>query len=153
MAEANLSNSFKMMLNEKEVYFQVESQEITIPEEHSQLNNAGVARAGVAGRLYKLRNITAFKERDKLKTNLIAAVTHELKTPICSMKLCLKLLEDMQIGPVNKQQTDLMEHFKSSCNRLLKIILELIDLSKNGNRQYSSESSAVRPYRNSELCD
>jgi NtrC-family two-component system sensor histidine kinase KinB len=130
MVEANMSNSFKMLLNEKEVYFQVESQEITIPDEYSQLNNAGGARAGVAGRVYKLRNITAFKERDKLKTNLIAAVTHELKTPICSMKLCLKLLEDMQIGPVNKKQTEFIEHFKSSCERLLKMILELIDLSK-----------------------
>jgi len=130
MVEANLSNSFKMMLNEKEVYFQVESQEITIPDEHSQLKNAGGATAGIAGRVYKLRNITAVKERDKLKTNLIAAVTHELKTPICSMKLCLELLERMQIGPVNKERTELMEHFKSSCERLLKIIHELIDLSK-----------------------
>ena len=130
MAEANLSNSFKVMLNEKEVYFQVESQEIIIPDEHSPLNNTGGARAGVAGRVYKLRNITAFKERDKAKTNLMAAVIHELKTPICSMKLCLDLLERRQTGSFNKEQTELIEHFKSSCERLLKIILEMIDLSK-----------------------
>lgn len=49
------------------------------------------------GHVIILRNITKYKELDFAKTNFIATVSHEFKTPIASIKMSLQLLENMQL--------------------------------------------------------
>lgn len=49
------------------------------------------------GHVLILRNITEYKELDFAKTNFIATVSHEFKTPISSIKMSLQLLENEQI--------------------------------------------------------
>jgi signal transduction histidine kinase len=80
---------------------------------------------------------TEFKERDDAKTNFIATISHELKTPISSIKMSLQLIEDERVGPMNREQQELVEHIKDDCSRLLKITSELLDLAQveTGNLQ------------------
>jgi PAS domain S-box-containing protein len=77
-----------------------------------------------------LRNITVFKELDFAKTNFIATVSHELKTPIASIKMSLQLLEKEETGSINEDQTQLITSIKEDSERLLKITGELLDLSQ-----------------------
>ncbi|MDB5288482.1 MAG: sensor histidine kinase [Mucilaginibacter sp.] len=123
-------NSFKIALNGKESYFQLERREIVIPNLNP--NPEDVLKYGrkSVGRVYVLRNITEFKERDEAKTNFIATISHELKTPISSIKMSLKLLQNEQIGTVNEQQVELINHINEDSDRLLKITSELLDLSQ-----------------------
>src|SRR5574338_715135 len=44
-----------------------------------------------------IQNVTAYEERDLAKTNLLATISHELKTPISSINLSIKLLEEKEI--------------------------------------------------------
>jgi signal transduction histidine kinase/PAS domain-containing protein len=122
--------SFKIALNGKESYFQLESREIVIPNLDPNPGDVLSIGSKSVGQVYMLRNITEFKERDEAKTNFIATISHELKTPISSIKMSLKLLRDERIGPVNTQQTELLEHIKDDSDRLLKITSELLDLSQ-----------------------
>lgn len=46
-----------------------------------------------AGQLLALRNVSEFKKLDQLKSNFLATVSHELKTPLASIGLSLKLLQ------------------------------------------------------------
>jgi signal transduction histidine kinase len=80
---------------------------------------------------------TEFRERDEAKTNFIATVSHELKTPISSIKMSLKLLEDERVGLMNAEQKEMVEHIKDDCSRLLKITSELLNLAQveTGNLQ------------------
>src|SRR5450631_2986031 len=48
----------------------------------------------VIGQVIVLRNITPFHELNAAKTNFIATVSHELKTPISSIKMSARLLSD-----------------------------------------------------------
>jgi NtrC-family two-component system sensor histidine kinase KinB len=80
--------------------------------------------------VYILKNITEFKERDKAKTNFIATISHELKTPIASIKMSLKLLNDERVGSLNTEQDQLVSHIKDDNDRLLKITSELLELSQ-----------------------
>lgn len=82
------------------------------------------------GKVILLKNITKFKELDKAKTNFIATISHELKTPISSIKLSLKLLSDDRIGHMNPEQQQLISNISEDSQRLLSITGELLDLAQ-----------------------
>ena len=84
----------------------------------------------VIGYVIILKNITPFKELDFAKTNFIATVSHELKTPISSIKLSLQLLEDERIGTANSEQKQLMQNIRDEADRLLKITGELLNMTQ-----------------------
>lgn len=93
------------------------------------------------GHVIVLKNITPFKELDFAKTNFIATVSHELKTPISSIKLGVQLLE--KEGGINESQQQLLDGIKDDSNRLLSITGELLNLSQveTGNIQLSIQQS------------
>ena len=82
------------------------------------------------GQVIILKNITPFKEMDFAKTNFIATVFHELKTPISSIKMSLQLLEHKRIGNMNEEQNKLIKSINDDAERLLKIIGELLNFSQ-----------------------
>ncbi len=129
----------KIFANAKESYFEKETINITITPtgEEKEIN---------IGDVIILRNITLFKELDFAKTNFIATVSHELKTPIASIKLSLQLLENTKTGDMNDDQKQLVESIKDDSQRLLKITGELLNLSQleTGNIQLNIGKS--NPY-------
>ena len=72
-----------------------------------------------------LRNITLFKELDFAKTNFIATVSHELKTPIASIKLSLQLLQNNKTGDMNDDQKQLVESIKDDSIRITFFDIQL----------------------------
>ena len=120
----------------KESYFEKEIINITIKP-------TGEDKTIAIGDVIILRNITIFKELDFAKTNFIATVSHELKTPIASIKMSLQLLEKQETGTINDDQKQLVESIKDDSQRLLKITGELLELSQveTGNIQLNMEKS------------
>ena len=53
------------------------------------------------GEVLTLSDITSFKESDITKTNLLAAISHELKTPISLIKISVKNINDEKTGLLN----------------------------------------------------
>ena len=91
----------------------------------------------IIGKVIVLRNITPFHELNEAKTNFIATVSHELKTPISSIKMSAKLLTDSRVGHLNTEQQDLIRSITDDSDRLLKITGELLNMSQveTGNLQ------------------
>jgi two-component system, NtrC family, sensor histidine kinase KinB len=85
-----------------------------------------------------LRNITAYKELDAAKTNFIATVSHEFKTPIASMKMSLQLLENEKTGTLNQEQHSLLDSLREDTERLLRTTGELLNITQveTGNAQF-----------------
>lgn len=92
-----------------------------------------------------MNNITEYKELDLAKTNFIATISHELKTPISSIKLSLKLLEDARVGTVNPEQKKLIDTMKDE-SKVFKITGELLDLAQveTGNIQLQKQLRSRR---------
>lgn len=122
--------TLKIYADEKESYFLLEHREIIIPNYEDQDEKTLKSSIRSAGSVFVLKNITQFKELDEAKTNFIATVSHELKTPLSSIKMSLKLLNDERVGSMNEEQVQLLSHIKEDSDRLLKITSELLDLSQ-----------------------
>jgi len=82
------------------------------------------------GKVIILKNITEYQQLDEAKTNFIATISHELKTPIASIKMSLKLLDDTRIGDVNEEQKQLIKNIDDDTRRLLLITGELLDMAQ-----------------------
>jgi NtrC-family two-component system sensor histidine kinase KinB len=142
----NIDKAIKIYSEGKESYFQLESHDILVPQYSPGGDKQTFTTSGeFAGEVYILRNITRFRELDEAKTNFIATISHELKTPISSIQLSLKLLNDERIGNLNAEQLQLLKHIKNDSTRLLKITSELLDLSQaeTGNIQLNFIVSAA----------
>lgn len=113
----------KIYTNNKESYFNEEIVDINfIP--------TGEKVSKQIGHVIILKNITAYKELDVLKTNFISTVSHELKTPISSILISLKLLSDERIGQVNEEQKQFIKNIKEDTERLLKMTGELLNMTQ-----------------------
>jgi signal transduction histidine kinase len=99
----------------------------------------------VIGQVIVLRNITIFHELNEAKTNFIATVSHELKTPISSIKMSAQLLSDDRTGPLADDQKQLINSISDDAERLLKITSELINLAQveTGNIQFNLQSTPI----------
>ena len=118
------NNELKIYADNKESYFNKDVLDVTNNNE-------------VIGEVIVLRNITPFHELNEAKTNFIATVSHELKTPISSIKMSARLLEDKRIGNLSPEQADLVKSFTDDSERLLKITSELLNMAQveTGNMQ------------------
>ena len=120
----NISDSpMKIFADNKESYFEQEIIPISIIP-------TGELEKKEAGKVILLRNVTAHKELDFAKTNFIATVSHELKTPISSMKMGAQLLKNEKFGLLNDQQKELLKSIEEDGERLLDITGELLNLSQ-----------------------
>ncbi|OIN55557.1 sensor histidine kinase [Arsenicibacter rosenii] len=98
-----------------------------------------------AGFVIVLKNITPYKELDLAKTNFIATVSHELKTPISGIKMSLKLLDDNRVGALNPDQHALVGHIREDADRLLAITGELLNLAQAESGQIQLRVQSVPP--------
>jgi len=132
------SKPIKVVSGGKELFFNVEAEEIIT---YSQ----SVKKETSIGILILLRNITKFQERDKAKTNLLATASHELKTPLSSINISLKLLEDKRLGELNVEQKELINSLRQQSNRLSRVINELLDYSQIETGNIRLTFSVVKP--------
>ena len=123
--------------SEKELKIYADSKESYFNKDVLNVTNNNV----VIGKVIVLRNITPFHELNEAKTNFIATVSHELKTPISSIKMSAQLLTDNRVGGLNADQQELIKSIYDDSDRLLKITGELLNMSQveTGNIQLKSE--------------
>ena len=113
----------KIYAEGKESYFEKETVNITITP-------TGEDKSIDIGNVIILRNITIYKELDFAKTNFLATVSHELKTPISSIQMSLQLLENKKVGELNREQQSLLHSINDDTGRLLKITGELLNMTQ-----------------------
>jgi two-component system, NtrC family, sensor histidine kinase KinB len=82
---------------------------------------------GVAVVLY---DVTRFRLLDAAKTHLVGTVSHELKTPLTSVRMALHLLLEKAVGGLTAKQEELLEAARTDTERLLRILNDLLDLAR-----------------------
>jgi two-component system, NtrC family, sensor histidine kinase KinB len=77
-----------------------------------------------------LNDVTRFRLMDKLKSDWVATVSHELKTPLTSVRLAVHVLLEEVVGPLEAKQVELLIEARESTERLMKLIEHLLSLAK-----------------------
>ncbi|MGZ8539705.1 MAG: ATP-binding protein [Chitinophagaceae bacterium] len=131
LLEEKGSVPFKIVVDNRENYFTKE------------IMNIG--QDGSSSKVIVLRNITSFKELDVAKTNFIATISHELKTPLASSNFSLKLLEDERVGQLSNEQKELLQNLKQDNQRMLKILSELLNMSQVEAGKIQLDIAEVKP--------
>jgi PAS domain S-box-containing protein len=75
-------------------------------------------------------DITEIKELDKKKSEFISAASHELKTPVTTLKVYMHLLKEQLTEEKNDTSLLYVERANNQIAKLTKLINELLDLSR-----------------------
>jgi signal transduction histidine kinase len=91
------------------------------------MRNKEDALFGVAVVLY---DVTRFRLLDATKTDLVATVSHEIKSPLTSVRMVLHLLLEKTVGALTPKQDELLQAARNDTERLLRILNDLLDLAR-----------------------
>jgi two-component system, NtrC family, sensor histidine kinase KinB len=84
--------------------------------------------SGGAGVIVVAQDVTRFRRIDALKSDVVATVSHELKTPLTSLRLATHMLLEESTGPLASMQRELAITARDETERLQSTVNELLDL-------------------------
>ncbi|MBP2689730.1 MAG: signal transduction histidine kinase, partial [Deltaproteobacteria bacterium] len=111
-----------------------------------------------AGVVLVLSDVTRQRHQDEMKSGVISTVSHQLKTPLTSVRMALHLLLEEKVGPLTEKQAELLVAAREEAERLDRILEELLDIGRIASGKAPMElrpvppramvSDAVEQYRN-----
>ncbi len=82
------------------------------------------------GIIIVLRDVTQLRQQDELKRDVIRTVSHQLKTPLTSIRMAIHLLLEEKVGALTPKQTELLVAAREDSDRLHEILANLLDISR-----------------------
>jgi len=77
-----------------------------------------------------LKDVTQFWQQDEMKRGIISTVSHQLKTPLTSIRMAIHLMLEEKVGPLTEKQVELMLAAREDSDRLHNILNNLLDISR-----------------------
>ena len=75
-----------------------------------------------------MQDITHHKELDRIKTDFVNTISHDLRSPLTSIYGFIGLID--RVGPINRQQAEFIHHIQSSVQHITSLINDLLDLNR-----------------------
>lgn len=100
--------------------------ELTLNDDH--IVRANLSLIEDVGRSLVFHDITQLKELDKLKSEFVSIVSHDLRSPLTAILGYVELLE--RVGPLNDAQSSFVQRVKQSVDHITNLISDLLDLGR-----------------------
>lgn len=84
----------------------------------------------VEGRLLVVTDISERYEVERLKQSFVSMVSHELRSPLTSLQVCLKMISRGFFGPLNEEGRDKIVLADQSVQRLISLVNEILDVER-----------------------
>lgn len=84
----------------------------------------------VLGTVTVFQDITTFRQLDEMKSSFIQMVSHELRSPLASIKQLLTVVLDGLAGELAQKQRELLGRSQLKIQSLLELINDLLDVAK-----------------------
>jgi two-component system phosphate regulon sensor histidine kinase PhoR len=154
---SDIHKFFKKVLNEENIQ---DTEVLLQHEEDKILQLSGTLLRDFEnikiGALVVINDISNLKHLDNLKRDLVANVSHELKTPITSIKGFIETLQEGAVDDPEKTKR-FLEIISKQTDRLIAIIDDLLSLSrleqKADSKDIIFEENLIKPLINSAIED
>lgn len=93
------------------------------------------------GTILILQDITFLRDKDRARTNLVATLSHELKTPLTSIGLSVELL--LRRKDLDGEQRELLAAIQEEAARMRPLATELLDLARGQGAAIAVQSVRV----------
>lgn len=84
----------------------------------------------ILGTVFVLQDISYLKELDRMKSDFIAMVSHELRAPLTAIQQQIFTIAEGLLGSVTEKQNEALTRIKIRIDSLLTLIKNLLDLSR-----------------------
>ena len=84
----------------------------------------------VAGAVVAFQDISRLREVDRMKDEFVSIVSHELRTPLTSIRGSVQLVLDEPASVPDPEHRNLLQIALNNCERLVRIINDILDVSK-----------------------
>jgi len=98
----------------------------------------------VAGCVVVFRDVTEERKVDRMKSEFVSVASHQLRTPLTSIKLFIELLADGEAGELTAQQKDYIEDVSESTERMISLVNELLNVSRLESGRMKVEPQKIR---------
>lgn len=98
-----------------------------------------------AGAILVLQDVTQLQHQDELKADVIRTVSHQLKTPLTSIRMAIHLLLGEKVGTLSEKQAELLVTVREESDRLHAILNNLLDISRMESGKASLEFQELSP--------
>ncbi|MFO8184675.1 MAG: ATP-binding protein [Candidatus Aegiribacteria sp.] len=102
-------------------------------------------RNALIGVVLQLRDITHFRELDRLKSEFVMTASHELRTPLTSMEMSISLLKEGTESKLSDKEKELLNAADEDVHRLKSLVNDLLDLSRIESGKIEMEFDRVDP--------
>ncbi len=82
------------------------------------------------GVLLIMKDVTGQRYADEMKRGVVATVSHELKTPLTSIRMAIHLLLEEKVGTLTEKQAELLLAAREDSDHLHHILQNLLDISR-----------------------
>ncbi len=100
----------------------------------------------IGGAILVLKDVTQQMQQDELKRGIISTVSHQLKTPLTSLRMAVYLLLEEKAGPLTPKQVELLVAAREDSDRLHSILGNLLDISRIESGRMQMSLKPVSPY-------
>ena len=102
-------------------------------------------RAADDGVILVLKDVTQLRQQDEIKKSVIRTVSHQLNTPLTSVRMAIHLLLEEKVGALTEKQTELLLTAREDSERLHGILDGLLDISRLESGKVQMDYRALPP--------
>ncbi|MCG3133200.1 MAG: Alginate biosynthesis sensor protein KinB [Planctomycetes bacterium] len=77
-----------------------------------------------------LQDVTRLVRASEMKDDLVATVAHEFRTPLTSLRMAILLCLEDSAGPTTAKQRELLSMSRADCERLQRLVDDMLDLAR-----------------------
>jgi two-component system phosphate regulon sensor histidine kinase PhoR len=128
-------DAIKEVLSAKDVIFSMISREIELEGDPKTVLMANIApirdeKGNILGAVSVLRDITKLKEIDKIKSQFVSMVAHELRAPLAAIKGWLEIVITDEGGGDKEQKQEWLKRAQERSDSLLALVNDLLEINR-----------------------
>ena len=108
--------------------FQGKSRRTEVTLDDGRVFNAHLTPIADVGRAVVLQDITHLKKLDRIKSEFVTTVSHDLRSPLTAILGYVELIS--RAGPINEQQAEFIRRVQYSVQSITSLITDLLDLGR-----------------------